>query len=370
MEVKRDLASSEISALIRNKAIELGYDLCGITHADPFDELAKEVVRRNELFPDHSWYAKGHINWLIEPLAYPERSLKGAKSLIVCARRYNKYVRPKDLDGRIGKTYIFDHRTPYAKSYKAPVDFKEFLKEIGINVKRAVDVPEGAIVSARRTAVRAGLGRFGKNNFLYTRFGSWVWIDLWLTDIKLRYDDEPKTRSLCPPDCTRCIDACPTKALSAPNTLDYSKCIAYLSYYPCIQIQPPEKGPLYSLPPENLRKQMGEWLYGCDVCQDVCPINRRWSEEEEFSGLSEVAPKITLENIFRMDESYFQTNLYPRFFYMGQDLMWVWKSNSIRAMANSGDPKYIEHIEAACSDPDKNLREMGTWALQSIKNNS
>ncbi len=366
METKGNRSSSEISALIKVKALELGYDLCGITHAGAFDELAKEVNRRNELFPD-SWYAKGHADWLFEPLAYPGRAIEGAKSLVVCIRRYNKYVRPQNLDGRVGKTYVFDHRIPAAKTYHAPDEFEAFLKEaLGGGVRRMLEVPGGAVVSARRSAFRAGLGRFGKNNFLYTKYGSWAWIELWITDVELQYD-EPNTHPLCPPDCTKCIDACPTKALSAPYTLDYSKCIAYLSYHQCIQTLPSAVGPLSKLPPESLRPQMGGWLYGCDACQDACPMNRKWSEDEVFPELDEAASMMTLENIFRMDEGYFEQVIYPRFFYMGKDLMWVWKTNSLRAMANSGDPKYMECIEAACHDADENIRTMGLWARQRIK---
>ena len=366
METKDNRSRSEISALIKDKAHALGYDLCGITHAGAFDELAKEVHRRDELFPD-PWYAKGHIEWLLEPLAYPERAVEGAKSIIVCIRRYNKYVRPRNLEGCIGKAYVFDHRIAVAKTYHAPDDFEAFLKEeLGGGVRKMLEVPGGAVVSARRSAFRAGLGRFGKNNFLYTRYGSWVWIDLWITDVELQCD-EPNTHPLCPPDCTKCIDACPTKALSAPYTLDYSKCIAYCSYHLCMETPPSAVGSLAKLPPESLRPQLGGWLFGCDACQDACPMNRKWPEDEEFPELGAAAPAITLENIFRMDEAYFENVIYPRFFYLSKDLMWVWKTNSLRAMANSGDPRYVECIETACNDPDENIRTMGLWARQRIK---
>jgi hypothetical protein len=95
-------------------------------------------------------------------------------------------------------------------------------------------------------------------------------------------------------------------------------------------------------------------------------MNRKWSEKEEFPGLSKAASRITLDNIFQMDESYFQDILFSRFFYMGRPLMWVWKSNSLRAMANSGDPEYMAFIEAACCDSDENIREMGLWAHQRL----
>ncbi|MBI5014038.1 MAG: epoxyqueuosine reductase [Deltaproteobacteria bacterium] len=340
------MVEKALSEAVKHKALELGYDACGIADATDFEEYLLELARRSALFPE----SKRLYDWL-ERLARPRAVFEWARSLVVCARRYNRYRLPDGLKGRFGKVYVFDGRLPGSNEHAAATAFEAFLQENGMQAKNTDPVA----ATTRLTAVRAGLGRIAKNNFLYTKYGSWQWLDVWAVDKELTPDEPLKKTSLCPDGCTRCIDACPTKALQAPNTMNMGACIAYLSYS------------LRDLPSEDRRSQMGEWLYGCDVCQDVCPMNeRKWKEGETFPGLDALASVATLENIFQMDEISYKTVLQPWFWYIKPEAQWIWRASSIRAMANSGKEEYREYIDAACNDSDARVREMGLWAKQRV----
>lgn len=212
-------------------------------------------------------------------------------------------------------------------------------------------------VSARWAAAKAGLGYFRKNNFIYTKFGSWVWIDTWIVDLEMEYDEEIDNKNgICPENCNKCIEACPTKALSGDYSMDRGACIAQLSFHSS------------ELPSEEVREKMGTWVYGCDVCQDVCPINKnKWSEDEEFPELDKITELLSLEQILTMDENTLLNTLYPRFWYISKDRIWLWKCNALRAMANSGDIKYINLVKDYCSDKNENIRNMAIWAYGKLK---
>ena len=112
---------------------------------------------------------------------------------------------------------------------------------------------------------------------------------------------------------------------------------------------------------------MGTWIYGCDVCQNVCPMNKnKWEEKEDFAGLSDVTQYLSLESIWKMGEKTFLEIIQPRFWYIGQDGLWIWKCNALRAMANSGDKKYHKYIKEAVKDRDHNIRNMALWACQKL----
>ena len=328
---------------IKEKALQFGYDLCGIIDAAPPNEYLEELERRSRLFP-----ASRPLYEKLTHLADPGRALPNARSIIVCVRRYNKYKIPPDLDRYFGKLYLADGRLSYSREFVCAQSFEAFLGDIGLIFARA-EVP------MRQAAVRAGLGRFGKNNFLYTKFGSWVWIDAWVTTEELEHDRALKDTIACPKNCTKCVDACPTGALNAPFTMNRSACIAHLSFS------------LNSLPPENLREKMGMWLYGCDVCQNVCPMNAdKWSDDEDFPGLNDLAPWITPENIFKLDEEGYRKVLQPRFWYIKEDGLWIWKCNVVRAMANAHRKEYRKLILAAREHPDENIRQMALWASETV----
>jgi epoxyqueuosine reductase len=332
-----------LTAAIKQKALELGYASCGITSASPFTEFLEGLEQRIQRYPESAPLYEN-----LRQHGYPKDEAEWTQSVIVCISRYGRYRLPQGLDRHFGKCFLVDGRVPYTREYQASETFQAFLKELGLSV-----VPSNLAV--RWAAVRAGLGQFGKNNFIFTNDGSWIMIKVWLVDVPLEYD-VPQTTSLCPDECTRCIKACPTHALEGPFMMNYGRCITYLT------------ARLTTLPPEPLRKPMGRWVYGCDVCQNVCPLNHgKWESAEEFPQLDEVAQELGLDRLFRMTQPVYEQVIHRRFWYIPKDHLWMWKSNVLRAMANSGKVGYHHLIKEACSDPNEHVQQMARWAEQMIK---
>jgi epoxyqueuosine reductase len=333
----------KLTVAIKQKAYELGYVSCGITDASPFTEYLDALEQRMQCYPESA-----HLYQNLRENGYPKQQAKWAQSVIVCISRYGKYKLPQDLTHYFGKCYLTEGRWPNTSEYLSFDAFQAFLKDLGLSVI----VPR---LTARWSATRAGLGQFGKNNFIYTAEGSWIGIKVLLVNEVLDYD-APQTNSLCPDQCTRCIDACPTHALEGPFMMNFGRCIAHLTYN------------LTTLPPEALRKPMGTWIYGCDVCQNVCPLNhRKWEPKEEFPQLNEIVHELTLERLFRMTQAVYEQIIQPRYWYISKENLWIWKCNALRAMANSGKVEYHHLIQEACNDPDEHIQQMAHWAEQKIK---
>ncbi|BBB89696.1 MAG TPA: 4Fe-4S double cluster binding domain-containing protein [Methylomusa anaerophila] len=335
--------SKHLETRIKNKAYELGYDLCGIIKADPIAEYVTALDERIVRYPEYR-----HLYDDLYEFAYPQDRAAWAKSIIVCIRRYGKYKIPEKMSKYIGKLYLFDSRLEYSQEYSNTKAFDSFLKDAGLLMHK-----DG--VAARWAAVKAGLGVFGKNNFIYTQFGSWVRINTWIVDKEMEYDEPANKSSICPPNCRKCIDACPTQALCEPFMMNRGICVAELSYYPT------------GLTPAHLRVKMGTWLYGCDVCQNVCPLNKnRWDAGNTFPRVDELAEYITLEKIAEMDEGTFFSIVQPRFSYIKKDGLWIWKCNALRAMVNSNDENYHKYIIKACNDSNENIRNMAIWGRDKL----
>jgi epoxyqueuosine reductase len=336
------MVNHEFSSRIKNKAKELGFSFCGISDASPFEEFIENVEKRIHHFPQ----SKNLYDKLMQ-YGYPKKSAEWAKSIITCISRYGKFRIPPNLRDLVGKYYLVDGRLPYSQDYAACQQFERWLQEIGLRTCKGS-------VTARWSAVRAGIGRFGKNNFIFTSHGSWIYIQTWIVDREMEYD-HPSLSPACPADCTRCIDVCPTRALEGPWMMNYGDCIARLTYR------------ISSLPPLELRAKMGTWLYGCDLCQDVCPLNKnRWDEEREFPGLDEFSKILTLPNLSEMDDDSFIQTIYPKLWYIEKDQLWLWRCNLLRAMANSRNKDYLHYIKPALKHSNENIKEMAAWAYERL----
>jgi len=338
---------SNLAVRIRNKGLKLGFDSCGIIKLDAIHDYADRLEERLKLFPESGPFYKNFFRY-----ACPQETYDWARSIIVCAFRYGKYRIPEGMGGLISKFYLYDyHLQKYSKDFAAAALFESYLKESGIKTVRN---EYGGITAARWAAFKAGLGMIRKNNFFYTRHGSWVMFETWLTDQEMEYH-ETEVLPPCPDNCTKCIDACPTGALAIPYGTNAAACITYLTCW------------VKDAAPEHLRDKMGTWLYGCDVCQDVCPMNKgKWDEEEDYPHLDELVNYIGIEKLFEMDEEAFLKYIQPKFWYINQDRVWLWKCNAIRAMANSYEARYGDYIEKACHDNNKNVREMAVWARKKL----
>ncbi len=219
----------------------------------------------------------------------------------------------------------------------------------GCRVRGVVDT---APLLEREFAQLAGLGWVGKNTLLLNKdLGSWFFLAALLTDIELAYD-EPHSADHCG-TCTACLDACPTGAFVAPYVLDATKCISYLT----IEM----RGSI----PEPLREQMSDWIFGCDVCQDVCPWNTRSynaaaTDEADFAPIEGMNP-IELDQLFDLDEEAFRRRF-------RHTPLWRAKRrgllrNAAIALGNRPTPEAIPALKKGLGDAEPLVREACAWAL-------
>ncbi|MFH1119308.1 MAG: tRNA epoxyqueuosine(34) reductase QueG [Bacteroidota bacterium] len=242
--------------LIRQQAVEMGFSFCGISKARRLDEEAPRL---------EAWLKEGRHG----KMAYMENNfdkrldpsllVDGAKSVI--SLMFNYF--PSATDGytsplKISK-YAWGQDYHYVIKEKLRI-LSELLAEAAGDINYRIFV-DSAPVLDRAWAVNAGIGWIGKNTMLISRRnGSFFFLAEIITDLELEYDD-PFGGSYCG-DCTRCIDACPTGAITGPRQLDASKCLSYLTIELKDAIQ------------DEFRGQTNNWIFGCDICQDVCPWNR------------------------------------------------------------------------------------------------
>jgi len=327
-----------LTSEIKQKALELGYLGCGVIPANIFAVYAQDLDERVKSFPESQA--------LYEPFYKFTRQPEGAKSIIVCTRRYNDYQMPKDLDGLIGKLYLFHCMLPYTEAHRASAEFEAYLKFHGIRTL-TYDAP------VRMAAVMAGLGTYGYNNFFYdSKHGSYVWIDTWVVDQELDYDrvQEKAILPACSAACLKCVKACPTNALAEPLSMNRGRCLTHLLTHAADTLD------------EETREQMGVWLYGCDICQDVCPMNKdKFTDTTPFPLLADYVEYLTPERILAMDEATFDNVMRPRFFAAGTGSLWLWKCNVLRSLVNSGDARYHALIRQYATHADARVREIALW---------
>jgi epoxyqueuosine reductase len=245
-----------LEQLIKAQASGLGFDLVGITSLGPMETAH---------FFD-SWVARGYagdMDYLPRGAAKRQDSrlpVPGTTSAIVVGLDYGGRA-PSGPIARYARGD--DYHDVMRDKLEELHDWLEL--ELGSPVKGKPYVDTGPILE-RDLARRAGLGWFGKNtNLVNPRLGSFFFIGALLVDLDLAAD-APFEADRCG-TCTRCLDACPTAAFVEPRVLDGTRCISYLT----IEL----KGPI----PEDLRRQIGTHIYGCDVCQDVCPYNVKFAQE-------------------------------------------------------------------------------------------
>jgi epoxyqueuosine reductase len=335
---------------IIERAHELGFEDIGFTTAEPFDSQ-KEIL--NSRKDEYSWLIKGGTQ-IFEGLD-PKNILPDAKSIIVLIDLYFRESFPAGFEGDFGRAYLDDDRQTKGQLYQRIKSFRGFLLDNGIESKVPFNIPH------RLSAARAGLGTFGKNNFLYSnnvaRKSSWI-SPIPIVVNREFEADKPTVEVGCPEWCKNtCIASCPTGALRKPNTIDPRKCISYLTYFG------------EGLTPLECREQMGLYVYGCDRCQYVCPRNQAWLAKELpiNKRVAAKASDFDLATLLHMDKKYYRTRIWPHMFYMSINDIWRWKMNVARAMGNSLDLKYVpELIKAFNENSDERVKGMIAWALGRI----
>jgi epoxyqueuosine reductase len=247
----------QLAAMIRAHVKEIGFDLVGIA---PAGGSAYRDYLRNWLEQGRH----GSMNWLAGRFAErtdPAAYLPGAKSVICVACNYYVPLDPNAARDGTGKVARYALGEDYHEVMKGRLrELADWIRSNapGALTRAAVDT---APVMEKELAARAGIGWLGKNCCIINeQIGSWVLLGEVITTLDLPRDEPAVDRC---GSCTRCIEACPTGAITGPYQLDARKCISYLTIEHRGEIDP------------VLRAQVGDWLYGCDICQDVCPWNSK-----------------------------------------------------------------------------------------------
>ena len=344
----------EIAELVKQAAREAGFELAGIAPVRDFSELKH--------FPQ--WIAAGRAGEMKYMEARDEAgdlkraSLRSvaiwARSVVVCAINYNT-AQPYS-------THSEDPRQGWISRYAwSQEDYHQAvmhrLREVDARLRDSVShetpvletrcyVDTGPLVE-RVYAKYAGVGWIGKNTcILNQRMGSWLFLGVILTSLELEPD-------LPAPDrcgtCTRCIDACPTDALIAPYQLDSNRCISYLTIE--------KRGVI----PEDMREGMGRHVFGCDICQDVCPWNRKApvtaaAEFQPRDGLVNPALEWLAEMSVEAFRETFQGSPIRRAKRTGI------RRNAAIAMGNSRDRRFLPVLKRLADDEDPIVAESARWA--------
>jgi epoxyqueuosine reductase len=275
---------SELATQIKIAAQELGFGVAGIASVEPFD-------RDNTAFQKwlESDFAAGmdYMQRRPELRARPRELVPYARSVITLAVNHYAEAPAFDHEQRYGRVA----RYAWGRDYHDVV--KPRLQALAARIEQLAGRPiharcfvDAVPLLERAVAARAGVGFFGKNtNLLQPRSGSWFFLSEILLDLELPADNHQKKVSCG--SCHRCIDACPTDAFAGPYRLDSRRCISYLTIE--------NKGAI----PRELRAGVGEWIFGCDVCQDVCPFNRFASETAwpEFRPEAGVGARLDLVEV-------------------------------------------------------------------------
>jgi epoxyqueuosine reductase len=265
--------------LVKQLAAELGFNFCGIAKATKLDDDARRL---------ESWLNKGmhgsmhYMERYFDMRIDPAKLVPGARSVITLLLNYFPNVKQHNDDLKISKY-------AYGKDYHEVI--REKLNKYIVDIKAQVGDFHGrgfvdsAPVLERTWAQRSGLGWVAKNgNLINKQMGSFLFIATLITDLDL-VPDEPFAKDYCG-TCSRCIDACPTDAILPGKVVDGSKCISYFT----IELKD-------MLIPNEMKGKFENWMFGCDICQDVCPWNRfsKPTNEIEFTPLPEILDLSTRE---------------------------------------------------------------------------
>jgi epoxyqueuosine reductase len=282
-----------LAGQVKQKARELLFDLVGVTAAGPAQSHTRYIA----------WLSRGHhgaMNYLARPDAVARRAdvrelLPSARSVVVVGMNYYQPPPPAPPpsltgEGRVARyAWGDDYHEVIAEKLERLVAFVK--AEAGHPVAHKICVDTSAVLE-REWAVRAGLGWIGKNTLLINpRAGSWFLLGALLLDLEMDYD-APFSAEMCG-TCTRCIQACPTHCILPDRDLDASRCISYLT----IEL----RGDI----PSDLREYVGDWVLGCDVCQEVCPWNRfaRPTSEAAFAPRN---ARLDLRTLVAMNDETFR----------------------------------------------------------------
>ncbi len=327
------MTSAELSRL----AADLGLDVVGAARAEPYGETERHIRERRAggLFADMRFtMAQPEVS------CHPERLVEGARTVISAALCY--YTPAPERGADEGRLPRYTWRDEYA-------ELRRMLDELGrrLGGRHRVLVDDNDHVD-REAAIRAGVAFYGKNTMAITRkFGSWVVLGTLVTEVEI--ETTPPLELDCG-SCRLCIDACPTGALDQPGVLDATKCLSYWSQAPAPT-------------PDEYRHELADTVYGCDICQDVCPWNRGIEKRRQSSPLPEDAtPTVSLRDWLERDGDELVAEL-DRLYVPRNDPRWL-RRNALLAAGNVGSVELATAVGRLADDGDPVLSDAASWALR------
>jgi epoxyqueuosine reductase len=318
---------------------EIGLDVVGAAPAEPYAETERHIRERRVrgLFADMRFTMAQP-----ETSCHPESLIEGARTVVSAALCY--YAPEPERPPAKGRLPRYTWSDGYA-------ELREKLDLLGRRLGGAYRVLVDANQHVdREGAARSGVGFYGKNTLLITRrHGSWVVLGTLVTDVEI----EPSAPlALDCGSCRLCVDACPTGALDEPGVVDSRRCLSYWSQAPA---------PI----PEEYREPFGTQVYGCDICQDVCPWNRGVEKRRAGRPLPAGAePHVSLVDWLEAPEA----DLVGRFdrLYVPRNEARYLRRNALVAAGNSGERTLAPAVAGWAKDEDELLREHAVWALERL----
>ncbi len=359
---------TDLKATVTALAHASGFDLVGITSADDFVTDRNAALKRIQdgQMDGLPWYTESRVMRGTSP----SELLPGARSVICLGLSYWSQDGPEVADsepsrgadtstetmdrpsrGRVARyAWVRDYHRAMKRRMRGFVRGLE--RELGKGVGARWYVDDGPMLD-RAAANRAGIGWFGKNtNILTPSFGSWVFLGQIITDLDLE-PDAPLSKSCG--TCVRCIDVCPTGAIVAPYVIDNSRCISHLTIE--------NRGPI----PRDLRPLIHDWVFGCDICQDVCPVNRKAREAGQpiapaaVGEAGQSAALLDLVDLLEMSEDGFRAR------FAGTSVMRAkrvgMQRNACVALGNLGDTVAVPALVQALEHEEPLVRGHAAWAL-------
>ena len=338
---------TSLAAEIKAKARELGFEKAGVARVGdlPRAEFLREWLARSY---------QGEMDYMArdpERRMDPARYAPGAKSIVCVAKNYHTGPRPP-VDATRGVVSRYAWGSDYHDSLAGRLGkLRAFIETRDARARICVDT--GAVLEKLWARV-AGIGWQGKHsNLIAKELSSWFFLGEILVDVELD-PDPPFVKDHCG-TCSRCIDVCPTRAIVAPYVLDARKCISYLTIE--------HRGPI----PLELRPLMGNLIFGCDLCLDVCPWNKfaQAASEAEFQPREDlVAPKLV--EFLGMTDAEFRRR------FKGSPILRAKRGGFLRnvcvALGNSGDLSAIPALtEKGLGDSDPLVREHASWAIERLQ---
>lgn len=348
-----DANPANLRRLVNGLAREVGFDLVAVTDAADFDTDRELAMRRIDggLMDGLPWFTKARV----ARGTSPDELLTGAQSIISLGLNYYPGTPDTASEGSglvaryaQGRDY---HRVMKRRMRRLVIALAEHpaLQQADTELAARWYVDDGPMLD-RAAASRAGLGWFGKNgNILNPTYGSWLLLGQIVTNLQLE-PDAPLSKTCG--QCTRCIPACPTDAIVAPYVVDNRRCISYLTIE--------HKGAI----PRELRPAMGTWVFGCDICQEVCPVNRKAKSTSDPNFGRRDLKTLDLIELLDMDETQFRQR------FAGTPLMRAkrvgMQRNACVALGNLGDAAAVPALTRALASGDMLVSGHAAWALGRI----